>query len=130
MTKVGFSEAQSGQGMMGADSTIAAGMLSRLEDSEARRLGVRVAEARTSIARRLRTGAGTLRNIRRQRRKIIPAWLMNAIRGELVRVLEQQMRQLEHEIHLYRQANGSHRTDDLAAIESQMASIRETLNEA
>lgn len=109
------------------DSTTAASMLVRLEDSEARRLGVRVAEARASIARRVSVGIGTLRNIRHQRRKTIPAWLMNAIRAELVRVLQHQIMALENDVQTYRQTRGSHRDDDLVAIETQLAQAKETL---
>lgn len=44
-----------------------------LEDAEAKRLGVRVKEARSSLARRLRTSPGTLENIRRLRTKVVPS---------------------------------------------------------
>lgn len=125
MVKTGPGEVQSGP--MLHDSTLAADMLIRVENAEAKRLGVRVAEARTTIARRIRTGVGTLRNIRRERRKTIPSWLMNAIREELVRVLQNQIAALEHELHIALQVDGGHRTDDVVAAQTRLAQAKEIL---
>lgn len=131
MTQTGNREARFGGGnKVSSDPVMAADMLIRLEDSEAKRLGARVAEVRTVLARHMRAGVGTLRNIRRGRRKTIPAWLMNAIRSELVRVLEQQIAALEHDLQIYRQVNGGHRSDALAAIETALARHKETLRES
>lgn len=125
-TDSGDTHRRQGNGVA-TDSMTAASMLVRLEDSEARRLGVRIAEARASIARRVSAGVGTLRNIRHQRRKTIPAWLMNAIRAELVRVLQHQITALDHELQTYRQTRGGHRSDDLVAIETRLAQAREIM---
>lgn len=128
MTRTANGDVQLGQGnSVTTDSMTAASMLVRLEDTEARRLGVPVEDARASIARRVRAGIGTLRNIRRQRRKTIPAWLMNAIRAELVRVLQHQITALDHELQTYRQTRGGHRSDDLVAIETRLAQAREIM---
>lgn len=99
----------------------------KIEDAEAKRLGVRVTEARVSLARRLRTSPGTLENIRRLRTKIVPAWLMARIRAEFVSLLQSEIVRLEHEIHLARQA-GEHPSDDaLASAQTQVEAARQVL---
>jgi hypothetical protein len=101
-----------------------------LENAEAKRLGVRTAQARISLARRLRTSPGTLENIRRLRTKIVPAWLMARIRAEFVSVLQNEITRLEHEINLARQVGLDHRDDDLQAAEAQVAAAKEILRAA
>jgi hypothetical protein len=55
-----------------------------LEDAEAKRLGVRIADARVVVARKLRTSPGTLENIRRLRTKTVPVQThMEAVREVL-----------------------------------------------
>lgn len=99
----------------------------RIEDAEAKRLGVRVTEARISLARRLRTSPGTLENIRRLRTKIVPNWLMARIKAEFVSVLQQEIARLEHEIHVAKQIGMDHRESDLASAEAQLAAARQIL---
>lgn len=98
-----------------------------LENAEARRLGVRVNEARGRLARRLGVAPGTLENIRRLRTKIVPNWLMNKVRAELVAVLQSEVRRLEHEIQLARQTGLDHRDDALCAAETQIEAVRQIL---
>jgi hypothetical protein len=98
-----------------------------LETEEAKRLGVRTAQARVSLARRLRTSPGTLENIRRLRTKIVPSWLMSRIRAEFVSVLQTEIIRLEHEICLARQTGVDHRDDDLQAAEAKVAAAKEIL---
>ena len=99
----------------------------RIEDAEAKRLGVRVTEARISLARRLRTSPGTLENIRRMRTKIVPNWLMARIKAEFVSVLQQEIARLEHEIHVAKQIGTDHRDGDLASAEAQLAAARQII---
>ena len=99
----------------------------RLEDAEAKRLGVRVTEARISLARRLRTSPGTLENIRRLRTKIVPNWLMARIKAEFVSVLQNEIARLEHEITIAKQIGTHHSDDLLAEAETQLAAAREIL---
>ncbi len=99
----------------------------RLEDAEAKRLGVRVSEARISLANRLRTSPGTLENIRRLRTKIVPNWLMARIKAEFVSVLQNEISRLEHEITIARQIGTHHSDDTLAAAETQLAAAREIM---
>lgn len=98
-----------------------------LEDSEARRLGVRITTARDSVARRLKIAPGTLENIRRFRIKTIPNWLMARIRTEFVAVLQTEIRRLEHEIHLARQIGDDPRENILVAAETQLAEAKALL---
>lgn len=102
----------------------------RLENAEAKSLGVKVAEARKIIARRLKTSPGTLENIRRMRTKVVPNWLMARIRAEFVSVLQNEILRLEHEIHLARQIGMDHRDDDLQAAEAQVAAAKDILGSA
>ena len=99
----------------------------RLEDAEAKRLGVRITEARISLARRLRTSPGTLENIRRLRTKVVPNWLMARIKAEFVSVLQQEIARLEHEICVAKQIGLHHSENTLAAAETQLAAAREIL---
>ena len=98
-----------------------------LEDSEARKLGIRTTAARERIAGRLGVAPGTLENIRRLRTKIVPNWLMNKVRLELVAVLQSEIRRLEHEIHLARQIGSDHRDSSLHEAEAQLTAARKIL---
>lgn len=98
-----------------------------LEDAEARRLGVTTSAARRRIASRIGVSPGTLENIRRLRTKIVPNWLMNKVRAELIAVLQLEIRKLEHEVNLARQSGSNYRDDTLASAETQLAAARETL---
>lgn len=101
-----------------------------LEDAEARRLGVRVAEARISLARRLRTTPGTLENIRRLRTKIVPNWLMARIKAEFVSVLQAEITRLENEITIANKVGSTHSADVLQAAAAQMVAAKEILRAA
>jgi hypothetical protein len=101
-----------------------------LEDAEAKRLGVRVQEARSSLARRLRTSPGTLENIRRLRTKVVPSWLMARIRAEFVSVLQAEILRLEHEISISLQVGVDHRDDDLQEAQAQIVAAKEILRAA
>lgn len=98
-----------------------------LEDAEAYRLGIPVAEARGSLAHRLGVSPGTLENLRRLRTKIVPNWMMTRLRTEFVPVLQNQIMRLEHEIHIARQAGANYRDDDLASAEAQVVKAKALL---
>lgn len=102
-------------------------MLSTMEGILGGRQGLTVSEARSSIARRLRTTIGTLVNIGKQRRKSVPHSLMVAFRRELILVLQSEIVRLEHEILLHRQIAGSHRSDALDQAETQIIEAKKTL---
>lgn len=101
-----------------------------LEDAEAAKLGIRVTKARSHVARRLGASPGTLENLRRGRLKIVPNWLMARIRSEFVAVLQNEVRRLEHEISIARQAGLCHRDDVLAKAETQLGEARKILSSA
>lgn len=101
-----------------------------IEDAEAKRLGVRLTEARTIIARRLHTSPGTLENIRRLRTKVVPHWLMARIKAEFVSILQAEITRLEHEITIAKQTGLHHSDDALQAAETQMAAAKEILRAA
>lgn len=101
-----------------------------LEDAEARRLGVRIGEARVVLARRLRTSPGTLEGIRRLRTKVVPHWLMQRIKAEFVSVLQSEIAKLEHEITIAKQVGAHHSDDNLQAAETQVVAAREILRSA
>lgn len=101
-----------------------------IEDAEAKKLGVRIAEARITLARRLRTSPGTLENIRRLRTKIVPHWLMARIKAEFVSVLQAEITRLEHEITIANQTGAHHSDHALQAAQTQMVAAREILRSA
>jgi hypothetical protein len=100
-----------------ADVQTASGMLSRIE----------AIEGRPHLAKRLRASPGTLENLRRLRLKTVPSWLMDRLRAELVAVLSNEVRKLEHEIHIHRQIGSRHSDDDLRAAEAQIAAAKKIL---
>lgn len=113
-----------------ADVSTANRLARTLEDHEAQRLHVPVRAARAIVARRIGAAPGTLENLRRQRLKSIPSWLMARIRAEFVAVLQAEVRRLEHEISIHLQAGASNRDDDLAAAQAQVLSAKKILNAA
>ena len=108
---------------------VAGAWVKRVEDIEAARQGRTIPEVRRSIARRISTTASVLRHLRERRRKSVPAWLMSAIRGVLIEVLQSEVRALEHEIHLHLQTSGGHRSDALENAEAQVVKAKQALSE-
>ena len=98
-----------------------------LEDVEAYRLGINTKDARQRIAKRIGTTPTTLENLRRMRTKIVPNWLMNRVRAELVSVLQSEIQRLEHEVSICRQIGQDPRDDLLAEAETSLASARQIL---
>lgn len=103
------------------------GMTRSLERSEARRSGSGIIQARKNIARRLGITADTIENFRSLRAKMVPHWLMNRIRAELISALQLEAQNLEHEIQLHRQAGSHHSGTALVSAETQLAAAREVL---
>lgn len=98
-----------------------------LEDVEAQRRGISQIKARELIASRIGISPGTLENLRRMRTKIVPNWLMNRVRAELVSVLQSEIQRLEHEVHIAIQAGSDYRDDLLAEAQTSLASARKIL---
>lgn len=103
------------------------GMTRSLERSEARRLGTGLLQARKNIARRLGITADTIENFRALRAKMVPHWLMNRVRAELVSALQSEVLNLEHEIQLHKQIGTQHTDHALASAAAQLAAAREIL---
>lgn len=112
------------------DVEIASGLLCRLEDLEAGRRQQRVIDVRPSVARRIGVSSGTLENIRKGRRKIIPSWLLGSIRRVLVDVLQSELRALEHEIGITKQIGLDHHSSAVAETEALLAKAKALLEDA
>ena len=112
-----------------ADVAVAKRLLGRLEDGEARAKGLPKEEVRRSLARRMRVLPGTLRNIRKNRVKSIPHWMMVRIRAELIAVLQHEANRIQHEIHLARQTGVDHRENNLAKAEAQLVEAQAILRD-
>lgn len=112
------------------DTAVAGEMVARLEDLEARRTSRPVLKVRKTIASRLKTGEGTLANIRKGRRKTIPAWLMRNIGESLIAAIQAEIRALEHEIATAQQIGLSHRDDAYCAAAASLASAKVLLRRA
>jgi len=113
-----------------ADVSTARRLVIAIEDNEARRLGIRVSAARPRVAKRIGAPPGTLENFRRDRLKSVPTWLMARIRTEFVKVLQAEIRRLEHEISVHLQAGADHRCADLAKAQASIQSAKEILTAA
>jgi hypothetical protein len=98
-----------------------------LEDAEAHRLGINPRDARKRIAGRIGITPTTLENLRRMRTKIVPNWLMNRVREELISVLQSEIQRLEHEVNLAKQIGSDYRDDLLSEAQTSLASARQIL---
>lgn len=104
------------------------GLARSLERSEVRRSGYGVIQARKNIARRLGITADTIENFRSLRAKMVPHWLMNRFRAELISALQLEVQNLEHEIQLNKQIGAHHTDNAMAAAEAQLAAARKILS--
>ena len=80
------------------DVEMASANLETLEWLSARRRRRTVEDNRPAIARSLGVGVTAIERIRHKRRKVIPSWVMAAIRTKLIVTLQQEIAELEHEI--------------------------------
>lgn len=101
-----------------------------LEDSEAKRLGIKVAKARPRVASNLGTAPGTLENLRRRRLKSVPSWLLSRLRAQFLKLLQAELGRLQHEITVHLQAGTDNREDDLCAAQAQLDAAKEILTAA
>lgn len=99
-----------------------------LEGREAKRLGVPVSHARPRVAERVKSSPGFLKNLRNNRLKNVPSWLMQNLREAFVAELNQEIRRLEHEIHLARQTGAGPGDDEILAAQAQVEAAKKLLN--
>jgi hypothetical protein len=113
-----------------SDIEVASGMVARVEGILSEREGLTLEEIRPRVARALSVPVRTVLHIRNQRRKTVTSRMMDGLRGLLVDVLQAEIARLEHEVHIHKQIAGSHRDDDLAAVETAVAHARALLERA
>jgi predicted transcriptional regulator len=101
----------------------------------ARSLGKSVARSKRTnfckvekdIARDIGITKDALRGFLARRTKVVPRWLLNSVRAELVSALELEMQNLAHEIQLHRQAGSHPCSAALVAAETKLAEVRQIL---
>lgn len=98
-----------------------------LENREAARSGIRVVDARRTVARRVGAMPGTLENLRGGRLKSVATHLFSRLRGAVIQELELEAQRIEHEISLLRQAGEDPRSDQITARVADLARIVRTL---
>jgi hypothetical protein len=99
-----------------------------LENREAARSGIRVADARRIVARRVGTMPGTLENLRGGRLKSIATHVFSRLRGAVIQELQLEAQRLEHEAAILLQTGTDPRSDEVAAVVADLARIRKVLN--
>lgn len=98
----------------------------RLEDMRAKAAGS-IELARQQIARETRISAGTLENLRRGRIKQVAAWVRDSLQAAVIRQLENEVRALEHEIHILRQQGAHPASPQVSEAETYLARARAAL---
>ncbi|MDQ2079506.1 hypothetical protein RA307_04870 [Xanthobacteraceae bacterium Astr-EGSB] len=106
------------------DIATASRFVATIEDVEARRLGVNTIEARRAVASRCGIAPGTLENLRRERAKVVPHWIMARVRAAFIAILQSEIQRLEHDITIARQVGLDDRDDDLAAAAAQLVAAK------
>jgi hypothetical protein len=94
------------RGAMGAaasDRLIASNYLTRAEDLLSRQTRQTIEENRPLVAHKLAISESACDFIRRQRRKIVPAWLKERIVNLFIQVAQAELRAIENEIATARQ---------------------------
>jgi hypothetical protein len=105
----------------------ARGWARALEDREAARNGMTIADAREAVSRRLAVPAGTLENLRKNRLKAIAAHWYEKLRSGVVRELEAELRHVEHELNIARQIGLDPASGEAHALLATEARLREAL---
>lgn len=95
------------------------------------RTGLKVPEARDTVARRLGVSPGTLERLRKRRLKNPGAFLylklQAAIREAIIHGLHREATRLEAERHILMATGADPRSDEVAAVVASIAKVRETL---
>jgi len=110
------------------DLKVANTYLLRLESIETQRLGTDPRSVRDRIASRLNALPGTLENVRRFRLKTVPSWLIERLRSALIESLQHEVRRLEAEIALHRQAGDRPDADEIFKAATALENAKKILN--
>lgn len=111
------------------DGSMASAYLSRAEDLIAKQRQQPVDVVRPAIASKLKITVSAAEFIRRGRRKIVPAWLMDGIVSLFIEAAQAELRAIEHEIEIARQIGLDPRDDALIAAKTRAASLVRILEE-
>lgn len=98
-----------------------------LEDGEASRLGVRLSQARLSVARQTSIAPGTLENLRKGRLKTIAVDVYERLQAGVIRKLESELLHVQHELQVARQSGVDPRSGYFQSALASEARIREAL---
>jgi hypothetical protein len=109
------------------DAIVAADLLCRLEKLTAAQLGSTVLEARACLSGKLGASRHTLTNIRKQRRKTVPSWLMSAIRGALLEAINVEIRKCQGELEIARRLGAHPDAPEIRAVETAISDARAIL---
>jgi hypothetical protein len=90
-----------------------------LEQSEARRLGVTVRQARARVARQIGTTPSALEHVARGRAKRITVEFFTRLQAAIVQKLQSEIAHAQHELHLARQSGVDPRSPAMAALEAE-----------
>ena len=101
-----------------------------LERDCMQRDGVKLPEARVTIARRLGVAPGTLENLRRNRTKGPRVGIVEKLRAAMIALLQSEMRRLDAQLEMVRRCGGEHREHDIRAAAAALADARKVLSEA
>lgn len=110
-----------------SDVDLAAFMARRLERNEARRTGKNKAQARATIADRLGVSPGTFENLDRGRLKDVSSRLVKLLARAFIHDAEQELRRIEHEMEMVRQAGSGSYLKQIDALEKRRAALRRAL---
>lgn len=106
--------------------SIAVTIAQNLERRERYRVSSK-ADARRSLAAKLRVGIGTVENLVRGRVKRVDASIRDRLQALLVRELESEIARLTHELHLARQGGEHLASEQVGEIETHLQKARALL---
>ena len=115
------------EGQSVTDAAIARDWAEILEEREARRAGVSRAEARPIVARKTGVPEGKLYSLRRNRLKDFPRYLLQRLGQSVIRELEAELRQVEHDLQTLTQIGAHPDSGETLSLLSSRRKIREAL---
>ena len=110
-----------------SDIALARTWAETLEDRAARRAGVSVEDARPIVARKTGVPEGKLYSLRRNRLKDIARHILVRLGEGVIRELEAELRQVEHDLQICRQIGARPDSGEALSLLSSRQKIREAL---